>query len=135
MYTAISGFKSDNMKILHDRVGRLSDLIKREVSEILIRDVKDPRLRLVTITHAEVAKDMRKAKIFFSTLRKGKDLTDTLQSFEKAKGFIQKKLAERLHIRYIPHLMFFFDPSLEHGARMQQIFKDLNEQEECKEDC
>ena len=116
------------MKTSYARIDRLADLVRREVSDILLREVKDPRISLVTVTHAEVAKDLRRAKIFISTLRKGKDLAETLQGLEKAAGFIQKKLAERVHMRYIPQLSFFFDPSLEHGARMEQIFKDLNNQ-------
>lgn len=117
------------MKSSHTRVDRLSDLIRREVSEIILRQVKDPRINLVTVTYAEVAKDLRSAKIFISTLREGKDLAETLRGLEKAAGFIQKKLAERVHLRYIPKLVFLFDPSLEQGARMQQIFRNLSSPE------
>ena len=61
------------MKSTHTRIDRLGDLIKREVSEILLREVQDPRVTMVTITHAAVASDLKHAKIFFSTLKTGRN--------------------------------------------------------------
>ena len=117
------------MKSAHSRIDRLADMIKREVSEILLLEVKDPRVHLVTITHAEVAGDLKHAKIFFSTLKEGKDLEETVKGLERATGFIQKRLGERIHIRYVPHLSFLFDHSLERATHMLQLFRELQEKE------
>jgi ribosome-binding factor A len=121
------------MKSGHSRRDRLSDLIKREVSEIVLFEVKDPRVEMVTITHAEVAGDLKHAKVFFSTLKQGHELVATLQGLKQAAGFIQKRLGERIHIRYVPRLAFLFDESLEHASHMQQIFRELEEKEKASE--
>jgi ribosome-binding factor A len=121
------------MKSGHSRIDRLSDQIRREVSEIVLFEVKDPRGAMVTITHAEVAGDLKHAKVFFSTLKQGTELTATLQGLKQAAGFIQKRLGERLHIRYVPHLSFQFDDSLQHASHMQQIFRELEEKEGASE--
>jgi ribosome-binding factor A len=118
------------MKSTHRRIDRLGDLIKREVSEILLREVQDPRVTMVTITHAAVASDLKHAKIFFSTLKTGPELDATITGLERAAGFVQRRLAERIHIRYVPHLSFLFDDSLAQAAHMDQIFRELEEKEE-----
>lgn len=117
------------MKSGHSRIDRLSDLIKREVSEILLFEVKDPRVAMVTITHAEVAGDLKHAKVFFSTFKQGTELSETLQGLKQATGFVQKCLARRIHIRYVPHLSFQFDHSLEYAAHMEHVFRELDESE------
>jgi len=118
------------MKSTHKRLDRLADLIKREVSEIILREVQDPRITLVTITHVAVASDLKQAKIFFSTLKTGQELEGTIAGLERAAGFVQRLLAERMHIRYVPHLSFQFDDSLAQAAHMDQIFRQLEEKDE-----
>jgi ribosome-binding factor A len=118
------------MKSNHTRIDRLGDMIKREVSEILLREVKDPRVAMVTITHAAVTSDLKQAKVFFSTLKTGPELDDTITGLERAAGFVQRRLAERIRIRYVPHLSFLFDDSLAQAAHMDQLFRDLEEKEE-----
>jgi ribosome-binding factor A len=115
------------MKTTHSRIERLADLIKKEVSEILLFEVKDPRVHLVTIIHAELTGDMKHAKIFFSTLNVEQDLADTLKGLERAAGFIQKRLGARMHIRYVPHLEFCYDNSMERASHLLQIIRDLPE--------
>jgi ribosome-binding factor A len=111
------------MKNGHSRRDRLADQIKREVSEIVLFEVKDPRVDMVTITHAEMAGE----------LKQGKERAATLQGLKQAAGFIQKRLGQRIHIRYVPHLSFQFDDSLEHASHMQQIFRELEEKEKASE--
>jgi ribosome-binding factor A len=118
------------MKSTHTRLDRLADLIKREVSEILLREVKDPRVAMVTITHATVTSDLKQAKVFFSTMKTGQELTDTITGLERAAGFVQRQLAARVHLRYVPHLSFLFDDSLIQAAHMDQIFRELEEKQE-----
>jgi ribosome-binding factor A len=121
------------MKNGHSRRDRLADQIKREVSEIVLFEVKDPRVDMVTITHAEMVGDLKHATVFFSTLKQGKERAATLQGLKQAAGFIQKRLGQRIHIRYVPHLSFQFDDSLEHASHMQQIFRELEEKEKASE--
>jgi len=119
-----------SMKSTHTRVDRFGDMIKREVSEILLREVKDPRVTMVTITHAAVTSDLKQARVFFSTMKTGQELTDTITGLQRAAGFVQRRLAERIQTRYVPHLSFLFDDSLAQAAHMDQLFRELEEKEE-----
>lgn len=123
----------DCMKSTRSRADRLADLIKREVSEILLREVKDPRVAMVTITHATVTNDLKQAKVFFSTLKTGQELADTITGLERAAGFVQRQLGEHVHLRYVPHLSFLFDDTLIQAAHMDQIFRELEEKQERSE--
>ena len=107
------------------RSERVSDLIKKEISFILLKEVKDPRIGFVTITMVEVSDDLRLAKVFYSVMGSDKEIRDTTIAMENASGFIKKKLGEKIRMRYLPDLVFKYDHSLEHGARISDILKKL----------
>lgn len=90
------------------RSDRLSDQIKIEVSEILKEEVKDPRLRGLTVLRVEVSKDIKKAFIYFSSLNSFNDvkIEEILEGLEKARGFIRFSLGKRLSIKRIPEILF-----------------------------
>jgi ribosome-binding factor A len=121
------------MKSIHSRADRLADLIKREVSEILLREVKDPRVAMVTITHATVTSDLKQAKVFFSTMKTGQELADTITGLERAAGFVQRQLGGHMQLRYVPHLSFLFDDTLIQAAHMDKIFRELEEKEKLQD--
>ena len=116
------------------RSDRVADIIKREVSDILFREVKDPRLSFITITSVDLAKDLRNAKIYYTSLKEAEELEEIKKSLKKAVGFVQRELGKRVHLRYLPQLSFVYDTSLEYGNRMDRILnkieKDLSEKEE-----
>ncbi len=85
------------------RAERLGSLIQEIVSEILEFEVKDKRLKRVSIVRVEVAQDLSRAKVFFDA---GKDHEEAEEAFAKAKGFIRTRLAKQLEIRYVPELSF-----------------------------
>ena len=116
------------------RTNRVSDVIRKEVSEILLREVKDPRLTFVTITHVSVSKDLKNAKIFFTTMKEGEDLDAMLQGLKRAAGYVQRKLGSRIHLRYTPHISFLYDSSLEKSSRIDNILKDIEEKLPLTED-
>jgi ribosome-binding factor A len=113
------------MKSSYQRKDRVSDIIRREVSEVLSRDVRDPRLSFVTITHVRVSKDLKSAKIFFTTIKEGDELKAILEGLKSASGFVQRKLGSRIHLRYTPHISFVYDSSVENGSRMEKILKNI----------
>lgn len=119
-----------------ERLGRLAQEIKREVSSILATEVKDPRLGMISITDVEVSRDLAVAKIYFSQLGGEEERARTLDGLERAKGFIRSELAKRLRVRHTPEIVFLFDPSLEHGAKISALLKSLQSptEEEIKED-
>ena len=108
-----------------DRLGRLSEEIKREVSSILLRDVKDPRLGMVSITDVNVSRDLSWAKVYFSLLGTEEERETTLEGLNRAKGFVRTELSKRLRVRHTPEIIFQFDPSLEQGAKMDALLKTL----------
>lgn len=122
------------MKSSYQRSDRVADVIRREVSDILFREVKDPRLSFITITSVDLGKDLRNAKIYYTSLKEAEELEEIKKSLKKAVGFVQRKLGKRVHLRYLPQLSFVYDSSLKHGSHMDSIFRkideDLGEKEE-----
>ncbi|NLM40818.1 MAG: 30S ribosome-binding factor RbfA [Firmicutes bacterium] len=110
---------------MSERLARLAQEIKREVSSILATEVKDPRLGMISITDVEVSRDLALAKIYFSLLGDEEERMRTLEGLNRAKGFIRSELAKRIRVRHVPEIAFVFDPSLEQGARMDALLKSL----------
>ena len=119
------------MKVLRQRQERLSELLKIEISEILLRRVKDPRISsFVTITEIKLSKDLRYAHVFVSIFGDEKTKKQTLTGLESAKGFIKSEIGKDLRIRFIPEIVFELDDSLERGDRILKIMKNLKLDEE-----
>ena len=110
------------------RADRVGGLIQRVLSEILAKDVKDPRLEMVTITVIKMSRDLRLARIYFSTSGGEKEKEDALDGFQKALGYIKRSLARELDLRYMPDLRFYFDESFEYGTHIDNILNSLNSQ-------
>jgi ribosome-binding factor A len=109
------------------RSERTSRLIQREISELLKREVNDPRLgRLISVTEVTLSPDLRHAKIFVSTLSdETESKEEMLAGFNKASGFLRSELATHLKLRYAPQLSFHYDDSIERGARLLRLMGDL----------
>jgi len=122
------------MKTAYQRSDRVADIIKREVSDILFREVKDPRLSFITITSVDLAKDLRNAKIYYSSLKEAEELEGIKEGLKKAVGFVRKKLGARVHLRYLPQISFVYDSSVERGSHMNQIFNKIEEDLSKKEE-
>ncbi len=118
----------------YQRTDRIADVLRREIADVLSREVKDPRLQFVTITHVRVTRDLRNARVFFSTLKEGEELEAIRQGLKKASGFVQRKVGSRIHMRYTPHITFEHDELFEHGSRMDRILKDVEEELEKDEE-
>ena len=107
------------------RLDRVNQLIKEEISLVLQRELKDPRLGFVTITEVETAKDLRLAKIFVSVLGDDAQWAASLQALQRARGFIRHWLRDHLELRVTPELDFRPDRSMVHAARIQELLKRL----------
>jgi len=116
------------MRHAYQRTDRISDIIKREVADILSRDVKDPRLAFITITQVTVAKDLKNARVFFTTMREGQELDALREGLQRASGFVQWKLGARLHLRHTPRITFTYDTSDAQGIRINRILTNLEQQ-------
>lgn len=106
---------------------RIEKLIEREISNVIFQDVKDDRLKYVTITKVNVLKDLSLATVYYTVLGDDDQKEATKRNLEEAKGFIKVALSKRLQkIRKVPDLKFKYDESLEYGAKIEQIFRDIN---------
>ncbi len=112
------------------RSEKIADLIRKEVSDMLLRTVKDPRVGLVTITKVKVTEDYRLARIQFSVPGSLEEREKSMEGLASAKGYIRRELARRIHLRYTPEIIFEFDPSLEYAIHVEEIFRSLKEEEE-----
>ncbi|MDD2422012.1 MAG: 30S ribosome-binding factor RbfA [Heliobacteriaceae bacterium] len=109
------------------RVARLAEKIKRELAKLLRDEMKDPRLGFVSITAVEVSGDLRHAKVFVSFLGDEEGRKDSLTVLKQATGFLRTELSRVLRVRFMPELVFVFDPSIERGARIAQLLAGVSE--------
>ncbi len=116
------------------RAERVADLIKREISEMLIRGIKDPRIGLVTVTRVSLSDDLRVAKVYFSVLGEEEDRQRNLRGLNSAKGFIKREMGKRIHLRYMPEIIFKFDPSLEYADHINRLMKEIGLEKKTREE-
>jgi ribosome-binding factor A len=107
------------------RLDRVNQLMKEEISLLVQRELKDPRLGFVTVTEVDVAKDLKTARVYVSVLGSEADWQASLEALERARGFIRNWLAPRLRMRSIPHLTFHADRSMAHAAHIQSLLEGL----------
>lgn len=112
------------------RTHRVGELIKEEISEIIQRELKDPRIGFVTVTGVDVTADLRSAKVYVSVLGTKSQRDSTLQALQSSSGFIRKALSKRIRIKYFPELKFAYDPSVEAAQRIEKVIRKLHKQEE-----
>ena len=111
-------------KTTYKRSDRVADQIRMEVADILMRKIKDPRVRSVTVTDVELTADLRIAYIFVTTMEKEQAERDVFAGLSKASGFVRAELGRRLALRYLPEIVFKRD---ETGPRGDRVMKLLNE--------
>jgi ribosome-binding factor A len=109
------------------RIQRVNNLIRQELVQMLQRQIKDPRISsLVSITEVVTSPDLRYAKVFISVLGNEEEKRATLKGLASAAGFFRKELAHQLSLRRVPELSFHQDDSIEHGARLSELFEKLS---------
>lgn len=110
------------------RVGRVEQEIQREVNDILLKRVRDPRVKEVTITGVEVTGDLQQATIYFSVLAETASAAQKATAgLNKAKGLIRRELGHRLSIYKTPDLIFKQDDSIRYGEHIDELLRHLNE--------
>ena len=107
------------------RLERVNQLVKEEISAVLQRELKDPRLGFVTVTEVETSKDLRQAKVFVSVLGDEGQWASSMQALKSARGFIRNWLRDHLDLRATPTLDFRPDRSMQHAANIQVLLKQL----------
>lgn len=108
------------------RLRRLNELFRDEISDLLRRQAKDPRLGgLITVTEVAITPDLRQARVFVSILGSPEEGQEALQGLHRARGFFRRELGHRLDLRRIPDLSFEYDPSLERGAHLLSLMNQV----------
>jgi ribosome-binding factor A len=112
------------------RSERLAEAIKEDVSGIIQRDLRDPRIGFVSITSVVVSHDLRHAKIFVSVLGDDDAKRRTMQGLERARGHVRSALGARLEIRFVPEILFRLDESIERGSRVVALMREVSKEGE-----
>ncbi len=113
-----------------NRPARVASELQHEVSALLARGLKDPRVTgFVTVTGAKMSPDLREATVYVSI--HGDDATreQTLEGLRAAAGYLQREVARRLKLRYTPHLRFVYDESVAEGDHIERLLKEVKEKE------
>jgi len=106
------------------RRARIADQIQRELSELIRLEVRDPRVKLVTLTGVELSRDQSHAKVFFTALGSESEGRDALEGLQRAAGFLRSSLAHRLSTRTVPAIAFSYDESVERGVRLSKLIDE-----------
>lgn len=110
----------------YSRADRVADQIRMEVADILMRKIKDPRVRSVTVTDVELTNDLRIARVFVTALGTDAETKDVFAGLAKASGFVRGELGRRLSLRYLPEVVFVKDISGPRADRVLQLLDDLH---------
>ena len=108
------------------RVLRFGEQIQKEVSSLLVKGVKDPRIEFVTITSVDLTKDLRIAKVYYTVMGTQEQIDGAGNALKKAVPFFRRELGKRLRARHVPDLTFLYDASLEYGNRIESILSEIN---------
>ena len=107
------------------RLGRIEEEYKKELSQIIGYELKNPNVTgLISVTKVKVTNDLKFAKVYVSVLN-AKNVKDTIAGLKKSSGFIRSELARRVNLRNTPELIFELDDSLEYGAKIDTILKEI----------
>lgn len=111
------------------RIGRVEQEVQRQVNDILLKRVRDPRVQGVTITGVEMSGDLQHAKIFYSILSdKSQDIEKTQAGLDKAKGLIRSEIGARIKIYKVPEITFIQDSSVQYGERIDELIREIHQE-------
>ena len=109
------------------RIERLESSFVKEISYILMEEIKDEDIKFVTITDCEITNDLSFAKVYFTVLDNSRK-EETIKALNHAKSFIRGELSKRIEMRHTPELNFVFDESIEYGNRIENIIDEINKE-------
>ncbi|MFB4211166.1 30S ribosome-binding factor RbfA [Shouchella sp. 1P09AA] len=114
----------------NNRAERVGEQMKKELSDILLREIKDPRVKFVTVTGVDVTGDLQQATAFITVLGDDEEQKATLAGLEKAKGFIRSEIGKRIRLRKTPELSFSIDESIQYGNRIESLLREVKSDNE-----
>jgi len=118
--------------VASQRSVRVGELIQQELSEIMLRGLRDPRIGFVTLMSVDVTSDLRIAKVYFTVMGEEIDVEQTQQGLESAAPYLRRELGKRLKLRHVPELLFKFDQSVAYGNHIESIIKKIAQEEDAE---
>lgn len=112
------------------RTERMSEAIREELMDILQKELKDPRIGITSITHVEVSRDLKRARVSLSVLGDETAQAECLEALKKASGRIRKSLGRRIRFRCLPELIFNIDMTVEHSLRISEILREIDAEQD-----
>jgi ribosome-binding factor A len=116
------------------RADRVGGQVKKELSDLLRKEIRDPRLDSVTIIAVDLSDDLRSARVFFNAPEDEEARISALAGFKSASGYLRRRLSSRLELKYMPALRFIYDESLDRATHLNKILKTIGEEMESAED-
>ena len=110
------------------RMERVQELMKQEISKIILEDVKDPRVGFVTVTRVSVTSDLRSARVFVSLMGSEEQMAESLRGLNRSLGFIRREVGQRVRLRYTPELSLEIDDSMAYSAHIQELLRRVQEE-------
>ena len=111
------------------RASRVGDLLLREIADLLMTKVKDPRVKKTTVTGISLSTDLRYAKVFYSLIGDEREILEAQKGLESATGFIKREIGLRMDLKYVPDIAFRHDRSLAEGDYMEKLLQKLKTEE------
>lgn len=116
--------------MLVQRALKVGDLLKEEISEIVLREIKDPRVGFSTITGVKVSNDLKSARVFISIMGDSHQKEIELEALNHAENFIRNLLKARLTLKYIPHLQFILDETLDYAENIERLIDKIKKSDQ-----
>lgn len=110
------------------RAHRLAEELKNEISVIIARELRDPRVGLTTVTEVKVSPDLSFAKVYVSVLGDEAQRKETMRGLEKATAFVRRQIAARIKLRHAPQIVFAYDETIARGDKMLQIIEEVKKE-------
>jgi ribosome-binding factor A len=110
---------------VNSRPERVADQVRAEVAQLIAREVHDPGVGFVTITRVRVTPDLQLARVYYTSLGDEKARRETARAMARAAPFLRRQVGQRLRLRRVPELEFFYDESVAHQDRIEQILQEL----------
>lgn len=108
-----------------NRLGRIDEELKKEISNIITYNLKNPNITgMISVTKAKITPDLKYAKVYVSILN-SKNVKETLAGLKKSSGFVRTEIAKRINLRITPEIIFILDDSMEYGERIDKILKEI----------
>lgn len=115
---------------MFSRADRVSGLIMRTLTHVLQKDISDPRLDMVTITHVKMTSDLKIARVYYTMGGSRKTHKEADAGFRSAHKYLKRILADQLTLRYMPSMEFYYDDSFDHASQINELLKSIQQTDE-----